>query len=208
MIAAHAAPGDAVPESRASPRRGRPSPVAVAVVLASVAYPVVVWLAVGHVGARWIALGLAGLALARAALAREPLWIAAAAAVALLAAVGAWTDGWLPLKLYPVAVNLALLGGFAASLRRGPSAIERLARLREPQLPPAAVAYTRRVTQVWCVFFAANTAASAATALWADAAGWALYNGLVAYVLMGLLMGGEWVVRRRVRARAAGARHG
>ena len=67
----------------------------------------------------------------------------------------------------------------------------------------ACVAYTRRVTQVWCVFFAANAVVSAATALWADAAGWALYNGLIAYVAMGLLMAGEWLVRRRVRARAA-----
>jgi len=211
LIAARVDQGDAVPDSRPSPRRDRPSPIAVAVVLASVAYPVVVWLVAGHVGPRWIALGLAGLAFARAVATRERFWIAAAAAVALLAAIGAWTDGWLPLKLYPVAVNLALLGAFAASLRRGPSAIERLARLREPHLPPAAVAYTRRVTQVWCVFFAANAAVSAGTALWADAAVWALYNGLVAYVLMGLLMGGEWLVRRRVRARAAeagGARHG
>ena len=184
---------------------------AIAVAAASVAYPLVVWLALGHVGPRWIALGLAGLALARAALTRERFWMAAAAAVLLLAAAGAWTDGWVPLKLYPVVVNLALLGAFAASLRRGPSAIERLARLREPALPPAAIAYTRRVTQVWCGFFAANAAVSAATALWADAAGWALYNGLVAYLLMGLLMGGEWLVRRRVRARAdraGGARHG
>ena len=164
-----------------------------------------VWLALGHVGPRWVALGLAALALARAAFARERFWLAVAMAVALLAAASAWFDGWAPLKLYPVVVNLALLVAFAASLRRGPSAIERLARLREPSLPPAAVAYTRRVTQVWCVFFAANAAISAATAVWADAAGWALYNGVVAYVAMGALMGGEWLVRRRVRARIAGA---
>ena len=187
------------------PRRGWSFLAAVAVVLASVAYPLVVWLALGHVGPRWIACGLAGLALARAAVTRERFWMAAAAAVLLLAAVGAWTDGWVALKLYPVVVNLALLGAFAASLRHGPSAIERLARLREPALPPAAIAYTRRVTQVWCGFFAANAAVSAATALWADAAGWALYNGLIAYLLMGLLMGAEWLVRRRVRARSGGA---
>ena len=211
MIAAPLEHIDAVPEPTPAPRRARPSLAALAVVVASVAYPLVVWLALGHVGARWIALGLAGLALARAALTRQRAWIAAAAAVLLLAAAGAWTDGWLPLKLYPVGVNLALLGVFAASLRHGPSAIERLARLREPALPPHAVAYTRRVTQAWCVFFAANAAVSAGTAVWADAAAWALYNGLVAYVLMGLLMGGEWLVRRRVRARAeraGGGRHG
>jgi uncharacterized membrane protein len=211
LIAAPVERAGTVPEPEPLPRRSPPVLAALAVAAASVAYPLVVWLALGHVGPRWIALGLAGLALARAALTRERFWMAAAAAVLVLAAAGAWTDGWVALKLYPVVVNLALLGAFAASLRRGPSAIERLARLREPALPPAAIAYTRRVTQVWCVFFAANAAVSAATALWADAAGWALYNGLVAYLLMGLLMGGEWLVRRRVRARAdraGGARHG
>ena len=186
-----------------TPRRGRPSPAGLLVVAVGVAYPFIVWLALGHVGPRWIALGLAGLALARAAVTRERFWFAVSAAVGLLALAGFWSDGWLPLKLYPVLLNLAFLGVFAASLRRGPSAIERLARLREPDLPPAGVAYTRRVTQVWCVFFGANALVSAATALWADAAGWALYNGFIAYVAMGVLLAGEWLVRRRVRARSA-----
>ena len=208
MSAALAQRTGAMPESSASPPTARPRPslAGVLLVAASVAYPLLVWLALGHVGPRWVALGLAALALARAALARERFWLAVAMAVALLAAASAWLDGWAPLKLYPVVVNLALLGVFAVSLRRGPPVVERLARLREPSLPPAAVAYTRRVTQVWCVFFAANAAISAATALWADAAGWALYNGVVAYVAMGALMGGEWLVRRRVRARLASAR--
>lgn len=192
-----------VPPPTPTPRAGRPSLAGLLVVAAGVAYPLVVWLALGRVGPRWIAIGLAGLALARAVVVRERFWWLASAAVGLLALAGLCTDDWVPLKLYPVVVNLALLSVFAASLRHGPSAIERLARLREPELPPAAVAYTRRVTQVWCVFFAGNALVSAATALWADAAAWALYNGLVSYAAMGVLMAGEWLVRRRVRARAA-----
>ena len=42
-----------------------------------------------------------------------------------------------------------------------------------------------------------------ATALWASDKTWALYNGLIAYLLMGALFAGEWLVRGRVRARAA-----
>ena len=209
MSAALAQRTGAMPESSASPPTARPRPslAGVLLVAASVVYPLLVWLALGHVGPRWVALGLAALALARAAFARERFWLAVALVVASLAAASAWFDGWTPLKLYPVVVNLALLATFAASLRRGQSFIERLARLREPSLPPAAVAYTRRVTKVWCVFFAVNAAVSAATALWADVATWVLYNGVVAYVAMGVLMGGEWLVRRRVRARHASA-HG
>ena len=195
----------AMPDPATSPTADpvRPSPAGALLATAGLAYPLLVWLALGHVAPRWLALGLAALALARAAFVRQGAWLGVALALAVLAAASAWIDGWTPLKFYPVVVNLSMLGVFGASLRRGPPVIERLARLREPTLPPAAVAYTRRVTQVWCVFFGANTAVSAATALWADAAGWALYNGVLAYAAMGLLMAGEWLVRRRLRARHA-----
>jgi uncharacterized membrane protein len=126
------------------------------------------------------------------------------AAGALLLAVFSWAgNAWMPLKLYPVVVSAVLLALFAASLVYPPSAIERFARLREPDLPPEAVAYTRRVTQVWCLFFIFNGITAFATALWASDAAWTLYNGLISYCLMGVLMAAEWLVRRRVRARIA-----
>ena len=181
-------------------------PLLAAVLLAvSLAYPVVVYLALGHVSPRWIALLLVGLALARAWVTRESFWLAAAALAAVLAGASALGDQWGPLKLYPALVNLVMFGLFAMSLWRGPSVVERLARLRETNFPPAAIAYTRRVTQVWCGFFVVNGLIAVATALWASDAAWALYNGLLSYVAMGALMGGEWLVRRRVRARIAAA---
>ena len=196
----------------AAPRRTPPLLAAVLLVV-SVAYPVVVYLALGHVSPRWIALLLVALALARAWVTRESFWLVAAVLAGVLAIAGALGDQWGPLKLYPALVNLVMFGLFAMSLWRGPSVVERLARLREPDFPPAAVVYTRRVTQVWCGFFVVNGLVATATALWASAGVWALYNGLLSYVAMGLLMGGEWLVRRRVRARiaaesAAGARPG
>lgn len=48
-----------------------------------------------------------------------------------------------------------------------------------------------------------NGGIALATALWADDKVWALYNGLVSYVLIGLLMGGEYLVRLWVRRRDA-----
>ncbi len=57
------------------------------------------------------------------------------------------------LLFYPVIVNVVLLAAFAWSLAFPPSAIERLARITDPNLPPGAVAYTRRVTVAWCFFF-------------------------------------------------------
>jgi uncharacterized membrane protein len=186
-----------------APARRPPPLLAAALLVVSVAYPVVVYLALGHVGPRWIALLLVVLALARAWVTRELFWLGAAAVAMVLAAASFLGDFWGPLKLYPALVNGVMFGLFAMSLWRGPSVVERLARLREPDFPPAAVAYTRRVTQVWCGFFVVNGLVAAATALWASTAVWTLYNGLLSYVAMGALMGGEWLVRQRVRARIA-----
>jgi uncharacterized membrane protein len=106
-------------------------------------------------------------------------------------------------------VSAVLLGVFGASLWRGPTIVERIARLHEPQLPAAAVAYTRKVTIAWCAFFLANGALSAATALWASEQLWVLYNGLLAYVLIGAFFAIEWLLRQRMRARLADAsQHG
>ena len=192
-----------VPTSAGGAVRKTPPLLAAVLLAVSLAYPALVYVAFGHVGPRWIALLLVMLALARAWVTRESFWLGAAALATLLAVAASLSDRWGPLKLYPALVNLVFFGLFALSLWRGPTVVERLARLREPHFPPAAIAYTRRVTQVWCGFFLVNGSIAVATALWATAAGWALYNGLIAYIAMGALMGVEWLVRRRVRARIA-----
>lgn len=173
----------------------------------TLAYPVVVYLSLGHFEPRWLALLLLAIALVRLGLGRTvATWglVAVASFLALLTWLG---NALMPIKLYPVAVNALLLALFAASIVRPPSAIERLARLREPDLPDVAIAYTRKVTLVWCAFFLVNGGIALATALWGTEAQWALYNGAIAYVLMGVIAGAEWVVRRRVRAQQ-GVPHG
>ena len=166
------------------------------------AYPILVFFALRRgVPPRYLALALLALLALRwgAPLARKlpvPFLIAAGLAAAALA----WFRGAVSVLYYPVAVNLALLSVFAASLRFPPSVVERLARLREPHLDARGVRYTRRVTGIWCAFFAANAAVAAATAAWGDRAVWAFYNGFLAYVLMGALFLCEWLARRRLRA--------
>ncbi len=163
-------------------------------------YPLLVYLGLAHAEPRALALLLLSLALARFLASRSQQALGLALAGLLLAALTAWSNQLLPLKLYPVAVSAALLVLFGLSLWKGPTVVERLARLQEPNLDAHGVAYTRRVTQVWCGFFVLNGSLALATALWGSDATWALYNGLISYGLMGLLMGGEWLVRRRVRA--------
>jgi uncharacterized membrane protein len=110
-------------------------------------------------------------------------------------------DSPLLLRWYPVLISAFMLGLFALSLKYGPPMVERLARLREPQLPANAVVYTRQVTVVWSVFFLCNGLLAAALTLWAPLSWWMLYTGLISYGLMGLLFAIEWLIRQRVRGR-------
>lgn len=181
---------------------GRKSALAVVAVL-TLAYPLVVYFGIGRVNPAWMAVLLVVVATLRALASPDRYWWFAAAAAVLLAVAAMLGNDWLPLKLYPVLVNAVLLTVFAFSLGYPPTIIERLARLHEPDLPASGVLYTRRVTQVWCGFFVVNGAIALATALYASEATWALYNGCIAYLLMGLLFAGEWIVRRGHRAAQA-----
>ena len=106
---------------------------------------------------------------------------------------------------YPVAVNLVLLIVFAHSLRGTQSIVERLARLQDPELSPRGVRYTRKVTQAWCVFFALNGTIAAVTAVIGDLKLWTWWNGLLSYGAMGLMFGGEYLLRRRLQAQERAA---
>jgi len=171
-----------------------------ALVIAGLGYPFAVYFGMEHLSPRLFAVLLGGLWLARLLLDdKRPggRWMAIAALTfcALLALAG---DPAL-LRWYPVLLSILLLGVFGLSLKFGPPMVERLARLREPELPEVAVRYTRTVTQVWAWFFLGNGLITTGLALWAPLSWWTLYTGLIAYLLMGLLFAGEWLVRQRVR---------
>ena len=61
---------------------------------------------------------------------------------------------------------------------------------------PEAVRYTRRLTIVWCVFFVFNGLVAFWTAVAQPDEIWALYNGFIAYLLIGSLIVGEMVFRK------------
>ena len=165
--------------------------------LATLIYPLAILLGLARFEPRWLGCVLLAVALLRAAVSREPVWlVAAAGALVLVIATFVFNDG-LPLKLYPVLVNMALLGVFALSLWRPPTVIERLARLRHPDLPTEGVRWVTNVTRAWCLFFVLNGGIALWTALAASDATWALYNGAIAYVLIGAMLGGEWLLRPR-----------
>jgi uncharacterized membrane protein len=175
-------------------------PMTVLTVAVTLLYPLAIWFGHGQVEPRW----LAGLLLLAAATRLPALklsgvarWSVAGALVLVACAI--WSNLLLPLKLYPVLVNAALLAGFGYSLTTPMSAVERMARLRGDDFPPVAQAYMRKVTQVWCGFFVFNGAVAFATALWASEAVWSLYTGVVSYLLMAVLFGAEYLVRLRFK---------
>ena len=176
-----------------------------AVWLVLLLYPLAVWVGLTHWGTALLAPLLVGvfslrLLMLRGEL-RQQMWLGKALAiVGILLALASWAlkqSHWL--LYYPVLVNAILLLLFAYSLFAPPTVVERLARITEPQLDAAGIAYTRRVTQVWCGFFIVNGAIALTTCLSGDITLWTLFNGGISYLLMGALMGIEWIVRKRIR---------
>lgn len=104
-------------------------------------------------------------------------------------------------RLYPVFISACVASVFLGSLLTGRPLVERIARAMEGDLPQAAIVYTRRVTIVWGLVLATNAVISLATALWGSMAIWTFYNGLLSYLIMGLVFGIELLVRRRMRRR-------
>lgn len=173
--------------------------------LVCVAYPIFVYMGISRFSPWQIAGGVLALLIVRAVVSLRfsikkiksllPLTIAAAvpALVALL-----WNTA-LGLLLMPVAVNLVLLLLFSVSLVRSPSMIERFASLQLQQITPNIRLYCQKVTLVWCGFFVVNGSIAAYTVFYTSKEYWTLYNGLISYILMGLLFGGEYIVRKRVQ---------
>jgi uncharacterized membrane protein len=183
--------------------------MSVAVVIALAVYPLLVYAAIGRFGPSGVAALLAAVCVARLVVIKlrapaafgGPYLTFVCIGGLLLAAASFWMDSSGAVRYYPVLVNAALLVVFAASLVSPPSVIERIARLRDPELRPAAVVYTRRVTIVWTVFFVLNGGAAFYTARFTTLEAWALYNGLIAYVLIGALFAVELAIRTALKSR-------
>lgn len=163
------------------------------------AYPFLVYVGVGSIPASGFAIMLFLVALVRMGVAARPVWRDAFSVASFAGAAGVsstfFIDSAVAVRIYPVIVNGVLAIAFGLSLLRPPSMIERLARLREPGLDAAGIRYTRRLTQVWLGFFLVNGAVSIVTVLSDELWLWTIYNGLIAYLLIGTVFFGEMLLR-------------
>jgi uncharacterized membrane protein len=127
---------------------------------------------------------------------KHPLrWMVApaAAGIAFLALPDA---AWL-LYAPPIAINLALCWLFGRTLVRGRvPLIARFAMMERGALSPELVSYTRTLTWLWTLLFAAAAAASLLLALSGNRDAWSLFTNLLNYLLVAVFFLGAFVYRR------------
>ena len=119
------------------------------------------------------------------------------ALIAIAFLLGAYYLQSLTAKVMPVLIQLMLVYFFGRTLLkgRGPPLIERFVLLEFPQSPPSIIVYCHQLTIVWALFFAFNAVVCSALAIWGDVYWWALFNGMIVYLLIGVLMVGEYIYR-------------
>jgi uncharacterized membrane protein len=128
-----------------------------------------------------------------------PAWLCLGVFAAAAYAVCFSGNGQWLLYLPPVLISLALLVFFSRTLRPGSEPlITRFAReLRHGWMPDEVVRYTRRVTQLWVVVFALMATEAALLAIFAPLEIWALFTNLINYVVIVVLLAGEYIYHSR-----------
>jgi len=170
------------------------------VLLAVILYPFAIYFLIDDVTLPWLGIILITLfGLRLLPLLRKRWWLLwallllGAAFVVLLE----WTGDSVILKIYPTIISLALLVAFGITLVKPPSMVERFAKQMGTTINEHVAVYTRRVTIIWCLFFALNAAVSAGIGIAGSFQAWTIYNGFIAYLLVGILLGGEYLYRQR-----------
>lgn len=170
------------------------------------------WLAVGypvlaHLGVwlhnlylEWLALVWLLFSMTSGALLNGKMWawvgfIGGSAALYFLTLHG---NGIYALYLPPIAIPIFILWLFGRSLRSGatPLVSQFAEAMRGEPLPDVLRAYTRRVTQLWCVVAVCLTLSAVGTALWATPEIWSLVTNVLHYFAMGAVFVLEFAYRK------------
>jgi uncharacterized membrane protein len=111
--------------------------------------------------------------------------------------LGAYYVQTITAKVLPVLIQLMLMYFFGRTLLKGkgPSFIESFVRLEFPEFQPGVSEYCRQLTLIWTGFFAFNALMWIALAIWNTDFWWTLYNGVFIYLMIGVLIIGEYIYR-------------
>ncbi len=169
------------------------------ITLFTLAYPLIVYFGVQRVSPLVFAAVFGLLACLRYAVAKQKGQFADLApfvVVIIYSIALSLSEGDALLRLYPVVVSLSMAVVFALSLRAEKSFIESLASLSGKAITPNAKRYTRRLTAVWASLLLVNALVALYLAMYASLENWALYCGLLAYIIMGIVFAAEWLFRQ------------
>lgn len=158
----------------------------------AIAYPFVVFVALKkHVAVRFLALlmlAVAGISFMR----NKNIWIFLC--VLLFCAGLVIFNDDIFLKMYPTLMNISVCLMFALSMRDVPL-IEQFATRMGYKMDAARKKYARRATCAWAIFMFCLTLCSIITVFLSDEA-WVLFNGLISYILIAMMIGVEIIIRR------------
>lgn len=149
--------------------------------------------------ALWIlaAVSLSQLLLAAPHFAQQKLTVIAPTLILLFCLVGLARGNVLALYLPPFIIQAGLLWLFAGSLREGREPlITRIARVVFQQQDEETIRYTRNVTRLWSLFFAALLIETLLLTLFAPLEVWSLFANIINYLLIVLLFSAEFIYRR------------
>lgn len=163
-------------------------------IIASIAYPLLLWVC-GNVA--WIHILMAVVCGARAMYSRSVVFLLGGLCFVCLALFSVMKMFESAAFYYPVIINLALFIAFASSLR-GESIITKIARQSGGVMDENGIAYTRRLTKIWCGMFVFNGGVAAILAHNETKVYWSVFCGIISYVLIGALFVGEYVLRKFV----------
>jgi uncharacterized membrane protein len=169
------------------------------VMIAVVIFPFSVYFLVDRLGIEW----LGGILLILLAVRLLPLMREYSWAPILFLFVGGgflallnWTGNAIVLQLYPTIISVGLLSAFGITLFYPPTMVERFATAAGMVVNQRSIAYTRAVTILWCVFFTINALVSGAIAIGGSMWAWAIYNGFLSYIIIGLIFAAEYLFRQ------------
>jgi len=168
------------------------------IALLAAAYPFVVYYGLNHYSASVFAWVLFALLIVRVVIKgnyKEPSQWMQLVVVGGFCIIVAVVNSEELLRYYPVLMSLGFSALFAFSLRSKTSLIERFAKMSGTEYSPQALNYMRSLTLVWAIFLAFNAVIAAYTACCMSLKSWTLYNGLLAYFLLGGFSLAELVFR-------------
>ncbi|MCW8108907.1 hypothetical protein OPS25_10425 [Alteromonas ponticola] len=165
--------------------------------LLMLAYPLVVYLHIDEVSPRWYGAVLLTVLLIRSVLTgarRVSDWlIVGLVSVYCLSIM--FFDSQLLVKFYPVLMSVGMGLLFIASLFDSETLIEKFAKAGGTTPPPQAQNYLRVLTLCWGGLLLLNGLIAAYTAWFASLSAWAVYNGVISYLIFACFAAMEWGYR-------------